>query len=103
MTERSIRQTRYRMTARDHRILPQANPDFKGGRRKHVDARTAELNREYQEDAEELAKAFDNLPLAAEHAGAYIAETGISIQEYIKLFNANVQKILATDIDGRYP
>jgi tetratricopeptide (TPR) repeat protein len=54
-------------------------------------------------DAADLAKELDNLPLAAEHAAAYLAETGMSVQEYLRLFRANAHKLLAADVDISYP
>jgi len=69
----------------------------------HADARTAKLNREQQKDVGELAKALDHLPVAADHAGAYITETGISIQDYLKLYNENAHKLFSTEVDISYP
>jgi tetratricopeptide (TPR) repeat protein len=69
----------------------------------HVDPQTAKRNKERQNDAAELAKALDNLPVAADHAGAYIAETGISIQRYLKLYNENAHKLFAAEVDITYP
>jgi tetratricopeptide (TPR) repeat protein len=54
-------------------------------------------------DATELAKELDNLPLAAEHAAAYLAETGTSTREYLALYRNNAHKLLATDVDISYP
>jgi tetratricopeptide (TPR) repeat protein len=38
--------------------------------------------------AKEINKEFDGLPLALEQAGAYIKETGISLQEFLELFKS---------------
>jgi tetratricopeptide (TPR) repeat protein len=68
-----------------------------------IDPLTAKQNKDHKRDAAELAKALDNLPVAADHAGAYIAETGTSIQEYLKLYNENAHKLFATEVDIAYP
>ena len=54
-------------------------------------------------DATELAAELANLPLAAEHAAAYLAETGTSAPEYLDLFRSNAHRLLATDVDISYP
>jgi tetratricopeptide (TPR) repeat protein len=54
-------------------------------------------------DAAELAKELDNLPLAAEHAAAYLVEYGISVREYLVLYRSNAHKLLATEVDISYP
>lgn len=71
-----------------------------GGR--EIDAARAE-NERRAHDAGGLAKELDNLPLAAEHAAAYLAETGTSVQEYLKLYRANAHRLLASDVDISYP
>lgn len=53
--------------------------------------------------AEELAKELDNLPLAAEHAAAYLTETGTSVRNYLELFRANAHRVLAAEVDISYP
>lgn len=74
-------------------------------------AETAELtqaqiaveNERRARDAAELAKELDNLPLAAEHAAAYLVETGTSVPEYLELYRSNAHKLLAEDVDISYP
>jgi tetratricopeptide (TPR) repeat protein len=67
------------------------------------EAQVREENERRRSDAAELATELANLPLAAEHAGAYLAETGTSAQEYLTLFRSNAHKLLATDVDIAYP
>jgi tetratricopeptide (TPR) repeat protein len=51
----------------------------------------------------QLAAEVANLPLAAEHAAAYLAETGTPVQEYLELFRANAHRLLGMDLDITYP
>jgi tetratricopeptide (TPR) repeat protein len=67
-----------------------------------IEAAHAE-NERRRHDAADLAKELDNLPLAAEHAAAYLAETGTSVREYLELYRANAHRLLATDVDISYP
>jgi hypothetical protein len=52
-----------------------------------------------QADAERLAQTVGNLPLAAEHAAAYLAETGEPIDEYIAAFERNAHELLSREAD----
>ncbi|MFG2073469.1 FxSxx-COOH system tetratricopeptide repeat protein [Nonomuraea maritima] len=54
-------------------------------------------------EARALADQLGNLPLAAEHAAAYLNETGTSIAEYLELFRANAHELLASSVDIKYP
>jgi tetratricopeptide (TPR) repeat protein len=74
-------------------------PGASAAERAHADAQ----NTQRLQDASELATELANLPLAAEHAAAYLTETGVSVQEYLKLFRANAHKLLGTDVDISYP
>ncbi|MFG6194843.1 FxSxx-COOH system tetratricopeptide repeat protein [Nonomuraea sp. JJY05] len=58
---------------------------------------------EAEADAKELANQLGNLPLAAEHAAAYLNETGTSISEYLELFRDNAHALLASSVDIKYP
>jgi len=60
-------------------------------------------NKRRAQDAAELAAELANLPLAADHAAAYLAETGTSAQEYLRLFRGNAHRLLGTDVDIAYP
>jgi tetratricopeptide (TPR) repeat protein len=61
------------------------------------------VNERRAHDAAELAKELDNLPLAAEHAAAYLVETGTSVPEYLQLYRSNAHKLLAEEVDIPYP
>jgi tetratricopeptide (TPR) repeat protein len=54
-------------------------------------------------DATELARELDNLPLAAEHAAAYLAEYNTPVAEYLELYGKNAHKLLAEKVDIPYP
>ncbi|MBN6056264.1 tetratricopeptide repeat protein, partial [Nonomuraea sp. RK-328] len=53
--------------------------------------------------AAELARELGNLPLAAEHAAAYLNETGTGVAEYLDLFRRNAHTLLASAVDIKYP
>lgn len=44
-------------------------------------------------EAERLAVALDLLPIAVEHAAAYLAETGQSVDEYLTLFSQHANRL----------
>ena len=46
-------------------------------------------------EAARLAAALGHLPIAAEHAAAYLAETGESVGEYLTRFGENVRQLFA--------
>jgi tetratricopeptide (TPR) repeat protein len=52
-----------------------------------------------QEEAERLARTLGNLPLAAEHAAAYLAETGDPIGDYIAAFERNAHELFSREAD----
>jgi hypothetical protein len=49
--------------------------------------------------AERLARRLGNLPIAAEHAAAYLAQTGRSADDYIEDFNRNAHDLLSREAD----
>jgi hypothetical protein len=49
--------------------------------------------------AERLARRLGNLPIAAEHAAAYLAQTGRSADDYIEDFNRNAHELLSREAD----
>jgi transcriptional regulator with XRE-family HTH domain len=53
--------------------------------------------------ASKLAGELGNLPLALEHAAAYLRETGVPVKEYLMLYRDNAQRLLALDVDIAYP
>jgi len=62
-----------------------------------------EGNAERQQHAAELGQQLANLPLAAEHAAAYLVETGRPVADYLDLFEQNAHLLLANDVDIPYP
>jgi hypothetical protein len=52
-----------------------------------------------QQEAERLAQTIGNLPLAAEHAAAYLAETGEPIDDYITAFERNAHELFSREAD----
>jgi tetratricopeptide (TPR) repeat protein len=55
------------------------------------------------EEASRLAEKLGDLPLALEQAGALLAETGLSAQEYIALLDENVTRLMAEGRAPEYP
>ncbi|MFI6298999.1 FxSxx-COOH system tetratricopeptide repeat protein [Nonomuraea sp. NPDC050790] len=55
------------------------------------------------DDALRLATELGNLPLAVEHAAAYLSETGMSVAEYIELFRASASSVVSEALDIPYP
>lgn len=51
----------------------------------------------------ELAKELGFLPLAAEHAAAFMMETGTSVREYLDRLRSNAHELLASEVDIHYP
>jgi TIR domain len=64
---------------------------------------TVAENEKRLSDAKEPAEALDNLPVGADHAAAYLTETGISAQDYLDAFRKDAHKLFAEDVDVRYP
>jgi tetratricopeptide (TPR) repeat protein len=50
-----------------------------------------------------LAAELGNLPLALEHAAAYLTETGAPPEQYLEMFRGNAHSLLASDVDMSYP
>ncbi|MFF3456966.1 FxSxx-COOH system tetratricopeptide repeat protein [Streptomyces sp. NPDC002730] len=67
------------------------------------DALSPETERSRHEDAVRLAVALDNLPIAAEHAAAYLAETRAPVRDYLRMFEENAHALLSEQVDMDYP
>jgi len=52
-----------------------------------------------QAQAERLAETLGNLPLAAEHAAAYLEQTGEPVDDYIAAFERDAHELLSRDAD----
>jgi hypothetical protein len=53
-------------------------------------------------DAAQIAEAVDNLPLAVAQAGAYLHETGLPADEYLRLLHTRSTELLADDAPTGY-
>ncbi|WP_405590741.1 FxSxx-COOH system tetratricopeptide repeat protein [Streptomyces sp. NBC_01190] len=62
-----------------------------------------EADRARHADASSLARALGNLPIAAEHAAAYLAETGAPVGSYLRMFEENAHTLLSKQVDMDYP
>ncbi|MFF7330343.1 FxSxx-COOH system tetratricopeptide repeat protein [Streptomyces sp. NPDC008150] len=56
-----------------------------------------------REDADALAEALGDLPLAIEQAAAWRAQTGMTAQEYLRLFNEKRSDLLFEGASNLYP
>jgi tetratricopeptide (TPR) repeat protein len=56
-----------------------------------------------ESEADTLAEALGDLPLALEQAGALLAETGMSVEEYLRLLEDQGPQILAEGKSPEYP
>jgi tetratricopeptide (TPR) repeat protein len=50
-------------------------------------------------DADRLAQVLGDLPLAAEHAAAYLGQTGAAVADYIAAFERDAHAVLSLDAD----
>lgn len=55
------------------------------------------------DDARRLAQALDNLPIAMDHAAAYLDETGASVDAYLELYRKDPYGLLNVSVDTDYP
>lgn len=88
-----------------HLLVTSRNPAFGGVARPLKVEKMSEdeaveflLKRSQQDDrtaATALAKELGYLPLALEHAGAYVEETGTAISNYLKTFHSRQKDVLA--------
>ena len=77
-------------------VITSRNPNWGGSagalpiqvfkRAESVDFIIKRTKQESQEDADELADALGDLPLALEQAAAYMEERAVSLADYLKLF-----------------
>jgi len=56
-----------------------------------------------ESDADRLAKQLGHLPLALEQAGAMLAETGMPVDEYLRLLDEHVRGIMSEGKSPDYP
>lgn len=55
------------------------------------------------EEAKRLGEALGHLPLALEQAGALLAETGLSVEEYLRLLEERTKQLLSEGKPPEYP
>jgi tetratricopeptide (TPR) repeat protein len=55
------------------------------------------------EEADQLAEALGDLPLALDQAGALQAETGMSVEEYLRLLREHTNQLMAVGRSPEYP
>jgi tetratricopeptide (TPR) repeat protein len=53
--------------------------------------------------ARQLAEALGNLPIAMDHAAAYIDETGVDVDTYLKMYRKDPYGLLSEAVDTEYP
>ncbi len=54
-------------------------------------------------DAGQVAAALGDLPLAVSQAGAYLAETGMAVEQYLRLLEVRAADVLAQTVPGTCP
>ena len=54
-------------------------------------------------EADRVADAVGDLPLAVEQAGSLLADTGMAVDEYLRLLGERAQDVLDHDPGGAYP
>jgi tetratricopeptide (TPR) repeat protein len=54
-------------------------------------------------EADSVAEALGDLPLAIEQAGAWLASTGASVSEYLTLVNTEITRLLSENRPATYP
>ena len=94
-------------------LITSRNPAWRGiaatfGVREFTRAESIELLRRLtpeltQPDADRVADAVGDLPLAVEQAGSLLADTGISVDEYLRLLTERAHDVLDHDPGGAYP
>ncbi|MFC1411801.1 FxSxx-COOH system tetratricopeptide repeat protein [Streptacidiphilus sp. N1-12] len=78
--------------------VPQLEPCAEAG-----DAQARQTDRERNDDAVCLAVELGNLPIAAEHAAAYLIETEAPVSSYLEMFKKNAHTLLSRQVDMDYP
>ena len=96
-----------------HVVITSRNPNWGGSsgvlpiqvfkRGESVDFIIKRTKQESREDADKLADALGDLPLALEQAGAYMEERAISLADYLKLFQERRAEVLDRGKPIAYP
>ena len=56
-----------------------------------------------EDEADRVAEAVGDLPLAVEQAGSLLADTGLTVDKYLRLLTERAQDVLDHDPGGAYP
>jgi tetratricopeptide (TPR) repeat protein len=94
-------------------LITSRNPDWRGtaatvGVREFTRAESVTLLRRLAPDltddeADRVADAVGDLPLAVEQAGSLLADTGLTVDKYLRLLAERAQDVLDHDPGGAYP
>ena len=96
-----------------HVVITSRDPNWGGSagvlpiqvfkRSESVDFIIKRTKQEGREDADELADALGDLPLALEQAAAYMEERAVSLADYLKLFRERRAEVLERGKPSAYP
>lgn len=96
-----------------HVVITSRNPNWGGSagalpiqvfkRGESVDFIIKRTKQESREDADELADALGDLPLALEQAAAYMEERAVSLTDYLRLFRERRAEVLERGKPTAYP
>ncbi|MEV7094979.1 FxSxx-COOH system tetratricopeptide repeat protein [Amycolatopsis sp. NPDC051045] len=99
-------------TESGHIVVTSRNSQWSGvARTVEVDLFTREESKELlrragggvtEEEADELAEALGDLPLAIEQAAAWRAQTGMPVSEYLELLDQNLAELMEDDVSADY-
>jgi tetratricopeptide (TPR) repeat protein len=94
-------------------LITSRNPDWRGiaatvGVREFTRAESIALLRRLAPDltepeADRVADAVGDLPLAVDQAGSLLADTGLAVDKYLRLLDERAQDVLDHDPGGAYP
>jgi tetratricopeptide (TPR) repeat protein len=101
------------MPGTGHTLITSRNPSWEGlaavtlldllGRPESRQLLKIWLPRLDDQDADRMAEALGDLPLALSQAAAYVADTGLAVAEYLDLLAARAPEVLARGTPGNYP
>jgi tetratricopeptide (TPR) repeat protein len=103
----------YLISGPGHTLITSRNPSFDDLAtstaldRLHRDESTKLLRKRLPQlpdrDAERVADALDHLPLALTQAAAYLADTGMTVDDYLRLLDIRAADVLAEGKPANYP
>ncbi len=96
-----------------HVLITSRNPDWHElaipvpvdvfTRKESISLLRGRVPRLYEPDAEQVAEALENLPLATQQAAAFLAETGLTVEKYLELLTSRTAELLAHGAPVTYP